>query len=241
MVDFSADYRLNDAETYANWYGETHGDADRLGKVVYGLPEFFAEQIKTAKLVANPGCYPTTAMLALAPLLKAGLIEPQDIIVDAKSGVSGAGRTPKTGTLYVECNESVAAYNVGHHRHTPEIEQILGRITGQAVDVIFTPHLIPMDRGILATCYARPTGQASSAQLLATMRECYASQPFVKVVEHLPATKDTSNTNFCHVTVRRVKDRVITVSCLDNLVKGAAGAAVQNFNCMYGFEPITAL
>src|SRR2546423_3269937 len=157
VIDFSADYRLNDAETYRKWYEHEHPDPERLGKTPYGLPELFGEQIPSAKLVANPGCYPTSAILPLAPLLKSGLIEPDDIIIDSKSGVSGAGRTPKLNTMFPECNESIAAYSVGKHRHQPEIEQILQRATGKAVNVIFTPHLTPMDRGILSVCYARPT------------------------------------------------------------------------------------
>src|SRR4029079_15978052 len=170
--DFSADYRLDDAATYKKWYEHDHPDAERLGKTPYGLPELFREQIPAAKLIANPGCYPTSAILPLAPFLKAGLIEPTDIIVDSKSGVSGAGRTPKLSTLYPECNESISAYSVGKHRHQPEIEQILGRATGKKVEVIFTPHLVPMDRGILTVCYARPTGTVALTEdsALATLK-----------------------------------------------------------------------
>ncbi len=241
VVDFSADYRLDDAETFQQWYGEKHPDPERLGKTVYGLPELFREQIVTAQLVANPGCYPTSAILPLTPLVKAGLIEPRDIIVDSKSGVSGAGRTPKLTTLFPECNESVSAYNVGRHRHTPEIDQIIRRGTGQEINVIFTPHLIPMDRGILTTTYSKPTGNVSEEQLLKTIREFYADEPFVRVVDHLPGTKDTVDSNFCDITVRLVRGRVITISCLDNLIKGASGAAVQNFNLLYGFPETTAL
>jgi N-acetyl-gamma-glutamyl-phosphate reductase len=218
-----------------------HHDPARLGQTVYGLPELFRDQIRQSQLVANPGCYPTSAILALAPLLKAGLIEPRDIIVDSKSGVSGAGRSPKLTTHFPECNESVSAYNVGRHRHTPEIEQILGRACGKSVSVIFTPHLIPMDRGILTTIYARPTGDVQEETLLAALSDYYSQESFVRVVKHLPATKDTVGTNFCDVTVRRVRDRVVAISCLDNLVKGAAGAAVQNFNLMYGYPETTAL
>jgi N-acetyl-gamma-glutamyl-phosphate reductase len=217
-----------------------HPDPQRL-PVVYGLPELFREQIRPAKLVANPGCYPTSAILALAPLLKAGLIEPTDVIVDAKSGVSGAGRSPKLTTLFPECNESISAYNIGRHRHTPEIEQILGKAAGTRVEVIFTPHLVPMDRGILSTTYSRPRGDVTEDRLFDALREAYDDEPFVRVVEHLPATKDTTDTNFCDVTVRMVRGRVLTISCLDNLIKGAAGAAVQNFNLMYGFPETTAL
>ncbi len=241
VVDLSADYRLDDVATYTEWYGGKHPDPDRVGKVVYGLPELFREQIPAARLVANPGCYPTSAILALAPLLKQKLIEPQDIIVDSKSGVSGAGRTPKLMTHYPECNESISAYNVGRHRHMPEIDQILRRATGQDISVIFTPHLVPMDRGILTTAYARPTGQLTEEQLLESLSGFYSEMPFVRVVSHLPGTKDTYGTNFCDITARLVRGRVIVISCLDNLVKGASGAAVQNFNLMFGFAETLAL
>lgn len=241
IIDFSADYRLNDPEVFAQWYGMKHGDPDRLGKVVYGLPELFGDDIPDAPLVANPGCYPTSAILALAPLLKAGLIEPKEIIIDSKSGVSGAGRTPKLTTMYTECNESISAYNIGRHRHTPEIEQVLGTAAGSPVEVIFTPHLTPMDRGILTTAYSRPIGEVTEEKVLDTLREFYANEPFVRVVDHLPGTKDTMNSNFCDVTARIVRNRIITISCLDNLIKGASGAAVQNFNLMYGHPETTAL
>lgn len=241
IVDFSADYRLDNADSYSEWYGEKHNDPDRLGKVVYGLPELFREQIRDAALVANPGCYPTSAILALAPFVKRELVDPASIIVDSKSGVSGAGRTPKLTTHFPECNESISAYNVGRHRHTPEIEQILGRATGQTVNVIFTPHLVPMDRGILSTIYSVPRKPLTEEQALATLREFYAGEPFVRVVEHLPGSKDTSGTNFCDITARIVRGRLLTISCIDNLIKGASGAAVQNFNLMYGLAETTAL
>jgi N-acetyl-gamma-glutamyl-phosphate reductase len=245
-IDFSADYRLGDAESYSRWYEEKHPDPARLGHVPYGLPELFRDQIATAPLVANPGCYSTSAILPLAPLLGAGVIDPTDIIIDSKSGVSGAGRTPKLTTHYPECNECVSAYNVGRHRHTPEIERILSHAARRPVEVIFTPHLIPMDRGILTTCYARPIhstprGEVTEELLLGLLRETYAGQPFVRVVDHLPATKDTVDSNFCDITVRVVRGRVLTISTLDNLVKGASGAAVQNFNLMFGFPETTAL
>ena len=241
VVDFSADYRLKNPAIYEQWYGEKHGDPERLPSAFYGLPELFRSQIAGAKLIANPGCYPTSAILALAPLLKAGLIEPAGIIIDSKSGVSGAGRTPKLTTLFPECNENLSAYNVGKHRHTPEIEQVLSTASGAAVEVIFTPHLVPMDRGILSTAYSVPRGTASDKQVLDALREFYAREPFVKVVDHLPGTKDTSGTNYCHITARVVRGRIITISCLDNLIKGAAGAAVQNFNLMFGHPETAAL
>lgn len=241
VVDFSADYRLSTPQSYAEWYEHEHPDPQRLGQTVYGLPELFGQQIPQANLVANPGCYPTSAILALAPLLAGELIEPGDIIIDSKSGVSGAGRTPKLNTHFPECNESLSAYNVGRHRHTPEIDQILHRATGKEVQVVFTPHLIPMDRGILTTTYSRPKGSMRADQLLQRYREFYAGKPFVRVRESLPATKDVAGSNFCDITVRVVRGRIVTVSCIDNLIKGASGAAVQNFNWMYGFPETTAL
>jgi N-acetyl-gamma-glutamyl-phosphate reductase len=241
VVDLSADYRLNSPESYLQWYDQKHADGDRLGKVVYGLPELFREQIRGAQLVANPGCYPTSAILPLAPLVKGGLVAPREIIVDSKSGVSGAGRTPKLTTHFPECNESISAYNVGRHRHTPEIEQVLSRASGQAVEVIFTPHLVPMDRGILSTIYSQPLTELSEERALDAIRKFYSNEPFVRVVNHLPGSKDTRDTNFCDITVRVVRGRLITISCLDNLIKGASGAAVQNFNLMHGFAETTAL
>jgi N-acetyl-gamma-glutamyl-phosphate reductase len=241
VVDFSADYRLNDAEVYAQWYNQKHADPQRLGKVAYGLPELFRQQITSSQLVANPGCYSTSAILALAPLLKAGLIDPKSIIIDSKSGVSGAGRTPKMTTHYPECNESISAYNVGRHRHTPEIEQILGTAAGTTVEVIFTPHLVPMDRGILTTTYSQPIKEVTEEKIMQTMRDFYDAEPFIRVVDHFPGTKDSMGTNFCDITVRVVRGRILTISCLDNLIKGASGAAVQNFNLMFGFPETTAL
>jgi N-acetyl-gamma-glutamyl-phosphate reductase len=241
VIDLSADYRLRDVASYAEWYGERHADPERVGHVPYGLPELFADQIRSAKLVANPGCFPTSAILALTPLLALNLIEPQDIIVDSKSGVSGAGRTPKLTTHYPECNESTSAYNVGRHRHTPEIDQIVSLATGRRVQVVFTPHLVPMDRGILTTAYALPHGQLSDDKLLEAVREYYSDRPFVRVVDHLPATKDAAHTNFCDMTVRLSRGRVVVISCLDNLIKGASGAAVQNFNLMHDFPETMSL
>ncbi len=241
VIDFSADYRLDDVKTYGEWYGNEHPDPARVGKTAYGLPEFFRDQIVDAPLVANPGCFPTSVVLAVAPLLKLGLIEPGDLIADSKTGVSGAGRNPKLAFHYPECNESIMAYGVGQHRHTPECDQILRRTTGQDLQVIFTPHLVPMDRGILTTTYARPATDQDEQQILAALREFYADMPFVRVVDNLPATKDTYGTNYCDITVRRVRGRLIVISCIDNLVKGASGAAVQNFNLMFGCEETTAL
>jgi N-acetyl-gamma-glutamyl-phosphate reductase len=241
VVDLSADYRLRDPNVYAQWYGESHEDLAHLAQAVYGLPELYGDEIATAQLVANPGCYPQTAILGLAPLLAGQYVEPRSIIVDSKSGVSGAGRTPKLTYHFPECNENVTAYNVGKHRHQPEIEQALTDVAGEPVEVIFTPHLIPMDRGIFSTIYAVPRRPMSDTQLLDFYREYYRKAPFVRVVDHLPATKDCSGTNFLDLTVRVVRGRVLVLVCEDNLVRGASGVAVQNFNRMYGHDERTAL
>jgi len=241
VVDFSADYRLRDVESYETIYGGKHPDPGRVGKTAYGLPEWFKNEIVESNLVANPGCYPTSAIIALAPLLKANLISKDGIIVDSKSGVSGAGRKAKLGTHFPECNESISAYGLGTHRHGPEISQILSKISGADVDVLFTPHLVPMNRGILSTSYCVPVGSPTEEQLLDAFRAAYRDCPFVRVVEHLPHTRDVVHTNFCDVTVRLVQGRVVTVSAEDNLIKGASGAAVQNFNLMFGHEETTAL
>jgi len=241
VIDLGADYRLNDPEVFAQWYGRKHADPDRLGKVVYGLPELFRQQIATAQLVANPGSQAACAILALAPLLKAGLIDPRSIIIDAKSGLSTVGRTPKLITHYVECNESVSAYNVGRHRHTPEIEQALSAFSGLTVEVLFTSHIVPMDRGTMTTIYAQPITAVDEARLLQTLRDFYEEEFFVRVLDHLPGTKDSLGTNFYDITARIVRGRVLLFACLDNLLKGAAGTAVQNFNLMYGYPETTAL
>ncbi len=241
VIDFSADYRLNDPQVYSKWYQVEHPDPERLGKTVYGLPELYREQIRGARLVANPGCYPTAAILALAPLLKEGAISPRGIVIDAKSGVSGAGRSPKPNLHFPECHENLTPYGVGTHRHTPEIDQILSTWAQVKTEVVFTPHLIPMDRGELVTCYAEVAAGKSQEQLLEILRKFYQQEPFVRVVNHLPGTKDVAHTNFCDVTVRVVGSKAIVISVIDNLIKGASGAAVQNFNLVYGLSETTAL
>ncbi|MED5448844.1 MAG: N-acetyl-gamma-glutamyl-phosphate reductase [Planctomycetota bacterium] len=242
VIDLSADYRLDDAETYQQWYGLEHTDSQRLAETPYGLPELPGHRVdETAALVANPGCYTSTSILGLAPLLGNGLIEPTGIIIDAKSGVSGAGRSPKLGTLYPECNESLSAYGVGNHRHTPEIAGVLSRSSGQDVQVVFTPHLVPMDRGILCTIYCRPIAECSSDAVLQAMRSFYDGCPFVRIVDHLPRTRDVAGTNYCDITVRESGGHLLVFSALDNLIKGAAGVAVQNFNLMYGLAETTGL
>lgn len=241
VIDLSADYRLSDPGVYEEWYGHVHTDPTRLGSTIYGLPELWAEKIPGCDLIANPGCYTSTSILGLAPLLASGFIEPTGIIIDAKSGVSGAGRKPKLTIHYPECNESISAYSVGRHRHTPEIEQVLSDSSGKNVEVIFTPHLTPMDRGILCTMYATPAKEATEDELLEAMQTFYEDKPFVRVVEHLPSTKDVAYTNFCDMSVRLTRGRVLVFSTTDNLIKGASGVAVQNFNLMFGFPETTAL
>jgi N-acetyl-gamma-glutamyl-phosphate reductase len=241
VIDLSADYRLRDPNVYALWYGESHADSANLAQAVYGLPEIYGDAVAAAQLIANPGCYPQTGILGLAPLVAEHAIEPRRIIIDSKSGVSGAGRTPKLSTHFPECNESVSAYQVGKHRHTPEIEQVLSDVAGDSVEVLFTPHLVPMDRGIFSTIYAVPRRPLSERELLEMYRSYYADAPFVRVVEHLPATKDCAGTNFFDVTVRVVRDALVVLVCEDNLVRGASGVAVQNFNRMFGYEERTAL
>jgi N-acetyl-gamma-glutamyl-phosphate reductase len=241
VIDLSADYRLRDPNVYAQWYGQSHNDLANLAQAVYGLPEIYGEEIPAAQLLANPGCYPQTAILGLAPLVAGKHVELRTIIVDAKSGVSGAGRTPKLTTHFPECNESVSAYSVGQHRHTPEIEQVLSDVAGETVEVIFTPHLIPMDRGIFSTIYATPTRTFSEHELLELYRDYYTDAPFVRVSKALPATKNCSGSNFFDVTVRIVRGRIVVLTCEDNLIRGASGVAVQNFNRMYGHDERTAL
>lgn len=235
VIDLSADYRFRDAAVYEKWYGHSHTDAARLAKTVYGLPELFGDKIPPADLIANPGCYTSTSILGLAPFLCNRLVDPRDIIIDAKSGVTGAGRMPKLQILFGECNESFAAYSVGNHRHEPEIDQVLSHASGQTVETTFTPHMVPMDRGILCTMYTRPLANLTQADALETMRTFYRGKPFVRVVDHLPATKDVTHTNYCHMTARVTHGRLIVISVTDNLIKGASGVAVQNFNLMNGF------
>ena len=240
VVDFSADYRLNDWQTFESTYATEHPDRDRVGNVPYGLPELFRDQITDQQLVANPGCFPTSALLPIVPLVSAGLVE-SNIVVDSKSGVSGAGRSPKPHLHFPECNESVMAYAVGSHRHQPEIEHIVSRATGTETEITFTPHLIPMERGILSTIYLRPVGKVGSPEIAQCLREKYDSEPFVRLRDQPPTTRDVSHSNFCDLYVAENRNRVIIISAIDNLIKGASGAAVQNFNLMFGYPETTGL
>lgn len=239
VVDLSADYRLHDPAVYGAWY-EAHKNPELLPEAVYGLPELRREAVRQARLVANPGCYPTSITLGLKPLLEAGLIDPATIIADSASGVSGAGRAAKVDSLYCEVNEGYKAYGVGGvHRHTPEIEQELSLLAGQPVTITFTPHLVPMDRGILSTIYATPTRAVTSDELVALYADSYRDEPFVRPLPkgQFPSTAFVRGSNFCDigVTLDSRANRVIVVSALDNLVKGASGQAVQNMNLLCGF------
>ncbi len=241
VIDWSADYRLSDADVYEDWYCP-HSDPEGLAEAVYGLPEFFADRIRTAGLIANPGCYPTACALALAPILQAGLIEPTGIVVNAVSGVSGAGRTPNLKFHFPERNESFEPYGVGTHRHMPEMEQTLTRIVEKDVQLLFVPHLSPMDRGILESIYATPVGNVTTEDLLEAYRNAYDDKPFVRVrTDILPATKYVTGTNFCDVTGRLAKSKVVLFAAEDNLIKGASGQAIQNLNLMFGLEETAGL
>ncbi len=241
VIDFSADYRLSDVDVYEKWY-VPHTDPKGLSEAVYGLPEFYAGKIETADLVANPGCYPTCTALALAPIIKAGLVEPDGIVVNAISGVSGAGRTPSLKNHFPERNENFEPYAVGGHRHQPEMEQVLSEITGKPVELYFQPHLCPMDRGMLCSIYATPMGNVTTEQLTEALEKTYADAPFVRVRKDvLPATKYVSTTNFCDVSARLAKGRAVLFSALDNVIKGAAGQAIQNMNLMFGLDETTGL
>ncbi|NLV56598.1 MAG: N-acetyl-gamma-glutamyl-phosphate reductase [Acidimicrobiales bacterium] len=238
IVDLAADFRLADADLYPEWYGEAHTRPDLLADAAYGLPELFREAIVDADLVAGPGCYPTAAALALAPLLRAGLIEPTGIVVDAVSGVSGAGRPPKPNTTFCTADGDVTAYGLLRHRHTPEIEQTLTRVAGTAAQVVFTPHLVPMSRGMLATCYSRPVAGTTAADVAAALADAYDGERFVHVVPGSPSTKATQGSNAAHVsaTLDERTGWVLSFCALDNLGKGASGAALQCANLVLGLS-----
>jgi N-acetyl-gamma-glutamyl-phosphate reductase len=243
VVDISADFRLKDARKYPEWYDFAHPSPDLLQKAVYGLPEFHRSEIAKASLVANPGCYPTGALLALAPAVKKGLVHP-DIIVDAKSGVSGAGRTLSLSTHYTEAVDNVRAYSLHGHRHLPEITQELETLSPGFFSVTFLPHLVPTSRGILSSCYARlKDGKLANEKVRELYRDYYKGEPFVRVVDSPPETKQTWGSNLCLIypTVDHRTGRLIAISCLDNLVKGAAGQAIQNMNIMFGFPETAGL
>ncbi|MDN5353049.1 MAG: N-acetyl-gamma-glutamyl-phosphate reductase [Clostridiales bacterium] len=240
VIDLSADFRIADPKVYETWYKTPHIALDALSQAVYGLVEINREKIKGANVVANPGCYPTSILLATYPLLKAGLISSEGLIADSKSGVSGAGRNLSDGSLYGQSNESVKAYGIGTHRHTPEIEQLLSDAAGTPVLIQFTPHLIPMTRGILSTIYAQPKKGITEAEIAKAYAEAYQDAPFVRVLPsgEFPQTKAVAGSNFCDIGYKldTRTNRIVLVSAIDNLIKGAAGQAVQNMNLMFGLK-----
>jgi len=242
VIDLAADFRLQDIPSWEKWYGMTHACPDLVSEAVYGLPEVNRAQIKAARLVANPGCYPTAVQLGFIPLLEAGVIEPSSLIADAKSGVSGAGRKTEMSNLFAEASDNFKAYAVAGHRHLPEIKQGLARVRGEEVGLTFVPHLTPMIRGIHATLYGRLTREVD-LQVLFEQR--YANEPFVDVLPSgsYPETRSVRGANHCRIAVHRPQggDTVVVLSVIDNLVKGAAGQAVQNMNIMFGLPEITAL
>ena len=235
VVDLSADFRLHDAEVYEKWY-QVHTAQEYLAEAVYGLPELYRQQIAEARLVANPGCYPTSVILGLAPLLQADAVTPETIIVDSKSGASGAGRSAQTGTLFCEVNDGFKAYKVADHRHTPEMEQEISKFCKKPVTISFTPHLLPISRGILSTIYAKLTQTMSDSEVNEVYKSFYKDETFVRVCEPgvYPATQFVKGSNFCGIGVKidNRTGRIIILSAIDNLVKGAAGQAVQNMNLM---------
>lgn len=250
VVDLSAAYRIADAAVYEGAYGHAHTDKPNIAHAVYGLTEFARAQVREARLVANPGCYPTAAAIALIPLLRAGLIDPASIIVNAASGVSGAGRTPKPNLHFPEANENYSAYGIGVHRHQPEIGQSLRRWGGGVSkaggpvmpDPLFVPHLLPIERGILETIYAGPArAELTTDEVQGALSEAYAKEPFVVVRGDAPTLRDVLRTNMVHVNGRVVGGRVVLVAAEDNLVKGASGQAIQNANLMLGLEETAGL
>ena len=233
VIDFSADYRLKDVEVYEKYYVK-HTDTENLMHAAFGLPELFREQIQGANLVANPGCYPTGASLAVAPLLKKGLIETENIIVNSVTGTSGAGMKPSSKFHFPNMNENLFPYGIGTHRHMPEIEQITSDVAGKKVTVLFQPHVGPFDRGILSTVYCQPKANVSSEKLAKLYSSFYADEQFVQVCDSAPAVKDVAATNYCHVFATCAKGKILAFSAIDNLVKGASGQAIQNMNIIFG-------
>ena len=244
VIDLGADFRLDDPEVFSQWYKINFNFPELIKDAVYSLPELKSkEEIQNAKIVANPGCYATASLLALAPLVKHNLIDINSIIIDAKSGVSGAGRSLKTGSLFCECNESIKAYGVGTHRHTAEIEQELSIIGKEKITTLFTPHLVPMNRGILAVSYANLKTSKSLEDVLKIYKDFYSSSYFVRVLDYLPETRFVMGSNYCDISLKidPRTNKIIVISAIDNLIKGAAGQAVQNMNILFNFNEFEGL
>lgn len=237
VVDLSADYRL-DADTYKTWYGVDHKDKGNLPEAVYGLPELYFDRIKKAKLIANPGCYPTSAILGIVPMVKKKAIEDGPVIIDSKSGVTGAGRKLDIALLFSEVNENLKAYKINEHQHKPEINKILSDVAGKKIEVVFTPHLIPMNRGIFSTIYMKLTKRIDTKSAVDIYKKFYDDKPFVRIydVGLLPQVRDVVFSNYCDIGLKVTGDILIAVACIDNLTKGAAGQAVQNMNIIAGFN-----
>jgi N-acetyl-gamma-glutamyl-phosphate reductase len=233
VIDFSADYRLKDVDVYEQFYQVEHTDTANLAKAVYGLPELFREEIRKVDLIANPGCFPTGALLAIAPLLKEGLIQLDSVIVSSVTGTSGAGKNPSSKFHFPNMNENLFPYGIGVHRHMPEIEQVATTLVGSPVTALFQPHVGPFDRGILSTVYCRPGRTVDGEQLAALYGGFYENEPFVQVCRTAPAVKDVAGTNYCHVFPTVVKGTIVVFSAIDNLVKGASGQAIQNMNVLF--------
>ncbi len=254
VIDFSADYRLKDPLVYEKFYKVKHTDTANLARAAFGLPELFRQQIKGKNLIANPGCYPTGALLALAPLLKKNLVETDSIIVNSVTGISGAGRNPSPKFHFPNMNENLFPYGIGTHRHMPEMEQIAAEVAGREVQILFQPHAGPFDRGILSTVYCQPVrhserpvrrslgeggseeSQISTEQLAKLYTGFYAGEPFVQICGDAPGVKDVAGTNYCHIFPTFVKGRVVVFSAIDNLIKGASGQAIQNMNIIFGLD-----
>lgn len=240
VIDLSADFRIKDVGVYEKWYEVEHKYPEYIKTAVYGLPEFYREKIKDADLIANPGCYPTSIILGCAPLLKKHIVETDFIVCDSKSGLSGAGRAPVQNLMFTEMQNSFKPYKVNAHRHMPEIDQELSSIGGNKVKVIFIPHLVPMERGLLSTVYLKLKKEISDKEASSLYKDFYKKEYFIRVLEEgvYPDTRDVVRTNFCDITVKVFPERKLAVvmSAIDNLVKGASGQAVQNMNIMYGFD-----
>lgn len=245
IIDLSADFRIKDVAVYEKWYKLTHGSPEYIKEVVYGLPEVNREKIKNARIIANPGCFPTCSFLSTYPLVKEGLIDPNTIIIDAKSGTSGAGRSAKVDSLFCEVNENIKAYGVASHRHTPEIEEQLSYAAGKPVVISFTPHLVPMNRGILVTAYASLTKEVTWEEVRAAYDKYYKDEYFVRVLDKdvVPQTRWVEGSNFADVNFKidPRTNRIVMMGAIDNMVKGAAGQAIQNMNLLFGLPENTGL
>lgn len=238
VIDLGADFRLDSSAEYESWYGVKHNYPEINSEAIYGLPEINREKIKNSRVIASPGCYPTSAILGVAPLLAKKIVDTKSIIVDSKSGVSGAGRGAKLESLFAEINENFKAYNIFKHRHTPEIEQEMGKIAKESVNIIFTPHLIPINRGILSTIYLDLKVEISEQEIYEMYEEFYKNEYFIRINSGLPEIKNVKNSNICEIGLRVDKDRkkVIVVSVIDNLIKGAGGQGIQSMNIMFGLD-----